>query len=59
MRLGDRGVRIKAQSSSMLIWHGLNYMPPDHSPICNLQITNTVSTPEIAFTGDTTSEFHS
>lgn len=31
--------------------------PPHHSPILNLQITNTVSTPEIAFTGDTTSDF--
>jgi hypothetical protein len=31
--------------------------PPQHSPICNLQVTNTVSTPEIAFTGDTTSDF--
>lgn len=27
------------------------------SPIHNLQITNTVSTPEIAFTGDTTADF--
>jgi ribonuclease Z len=27
------------------------------APICNLQVTDTVSTPEIAFTGDTTSDF--
>jgi hypothetical protein len=38
------------------MWYGL-ICPPHHSPILNLQITNTVSTPEIAFTGDTTSDF--
>ena len=40
----------------MLMWY-VFIRPPYHSPTCNLQITNTVSTPEIAFTGDTTSDF--